>query len=111
MKLIMENWRNFQKQKINESMEEVGKLIGDLGLDPEKVDVDQLISIAHQYAAAISAVSAPKAYNSLREGSPERQFVDALIAINFKKFGSNIGRDQSYASKSNPTPQDDLEVV
>ena len=104
----MENWRKFQK--VNENMDAVRKLIDSeefAPLGPEKQE--QLVSIAHQYAVAIAAASDEvEAYKSLEKESLERKFVDALIAINMETFGSNMGRDQSFASKS--APQDDLEA-
>ena len=108
-KLIMENWRKFQK--INENMEEIAQLADSeefAPLGPERQQ--QLVSIAHQYAVATAAAADEvEAYKSLEKESLERKFVDGIIAINMKTFGSNTGRPHSFASS--PAPQDEFEVV
>tara|TARA_R110002074_G_scaffold191594_1_gene357572 strand:+ start:1277 stop:1573 length:297 start_codon:yes stop_codon:yes gene_type:complete len=97
----MESWRKFQK--VNENMDAIRKLSASEEFAPLGIEKqDQLVSIARQYAMGVAD------YKSLEKGSLERRFVDALIAINMETFGSNIGRDQSFASK--PAPQDDLKA-
>ena len=94
-KLIMENWRNFQK--INESMEKIQALGAEYSeIDDSRLDV--LVSIARSVAMAsfepARHVSDEKeAYKAL--DGREREYVQAILAINREAFGDLMGAPAS----------------
>ena len=91
----MENWRNFQK--INESMEKIQALGAEYSeIDDSRLDV--LVSIARSVAMAsfepARHVSDEKeAYKAL--DGREREYVQAILAINREAFGDLMGAPAS----------------
>lgn len=91
MKLIMENWRKFQKT--NESMEKM-QAIGAEYSDIDDSRLQVLFSIARSAAiAGFESTSQSsdeiEAYKAL-EGR-EKDYVDALLAMNREVFGDQMG--------------------
>lgn len=107
MKLIMENWRKFQK--VNESMEKIQAL----GLEYSDIDdnrLDVLVSIARSVAMASFEPESQssdeiEAFEAL--DGREKEYVNAILAINRETFGARMG------SPASPSIQDreEFEVV
>ena len=93
----MENWRKFQK--INESMEKIQAL----GALPEYSDIDDnrlavLVSIARSVAMASfepesQSLDEIEAYETL--DGREKEYCDAILAINREAFGARMGAPAS----------------
>ena len=107
MRLIMENWRKFQK--VNESMEKI-QALGAKYSDIDDNRLDVLVSIARSVAMASFQPESQTsdevdAYEAL--DGREKEYVDAILAINRQAFGDRMGAPAS------PAPQDkeEFEVV
>ena len=106
-KLIMENWRKFQKT--NESMEKIQALGAEYSdIDDSRLDV--LVSIARSVAMASFEPESQssdeiEAFKTL--DGREREYVEAILAINREAFGDQMGAPGRIPDS--PT-QDEYEV-
>ena len=106
MKLIMENWRKFQK--VDESMEKI-QALGTKYSDIDGNRLDVLASIARSVAMASFQPESQTsdevdAYEAL--DGKEKEYVDAILAINRQAFGDRMG-----ALAPSPDPAQDKEEV
>ena len=106
-KLIMENWRKFQK--INESMEKI-QALGTKYSDIDDNRLAVLVSIARSVAIAgfepeSQSFDEKRAFNAL--DGREREYVEALLAINREAFGDELGTPGRIPD---PPAQDEYEV-
>ena len=100
----METWRNFQKT--NESMEKV-QALGTKYSDIDDNRLHALASIAHSIAIPDNPEKSSDATEALKMlDDREREYVEALLAINREVFGDKMGHPWS---PSGPPLQDEEE--
>ena len=109
MKLIMENWRKFQK--INESMEKI-QALGAKYSDIDDKRLDVLVSIARSivminFEPESQSSDEIEAYKAL--DGREKEYVDAIIDINREAFGDRMGAPATSATQDKE--EQEFEVV